>query len=421
MKVFKFGGASIKNVEAIKNMASIINHYKTERLVVVVSAMGKSTNFLEEIIRLSWNNESCVKEVERFQIFHEEICSNLFNGVHAIVSSKLGMWIDELKSKAFEPDKSKGFSWYYDQIVGIGELISSEIISEYLNFSGLPARWQDARSVVKTTSVFQEGIVDWPLTTELIKSTVQPVLQSKHMVVTQGFIGSTHDGATTTLGREGSDYSAAIFACALEAENVTIWKDVPGILNADPKIINSATLFPELSYVEAAELTYYGAKVIHPKTIKPLANKNIPLHVRCFDAPEGGGTVIYDVHHAVHQPSIIYKENQCLVSLKVKDFTFVNEHNLHLIFHVLAEKNIKINLMQNSAISISVTFDYNQEKLEALVQELSGEFEIYFNTGLEMMTIKNYTDEVLKEFTPKSKLLLEQRSRSNYRVLYEKG
>ena len=416
MKVFKFGGASVKSAAAIRNMIEIIKSYKEDSLVIVISAMGKSTNHLENILNLAIAEKNFSKELEEFTLYHLNIINEL--EAQPTLKSNVEIRINELRDHLNQTKKPE-YSKFYDQIVSYGELLSTTIIHDCLIQSGIISTWIDSRELIKTDNTFQDGKVDWKITCTNINKHIQESTDSKF--VTQGFIGSTIAGETTTLGREGSDYTAAIYASCLNAENVTIWKDVPGILNADPKIISDATLFSELPYNEASEMTFYGAKVIHPKTIKPLANKNIPLHVRCFEAPKEKGTVIHNCKIDNMPPVIIYKENQCLISFKEKDLSFVNEKGMSRILETLHELDWNIHIMQNSAISFSACLDYNSIKMEKLIKMLKDEFTILYNTGLQLVTLKNYSVESLEKYKPKGILLLEQISRNNYRVLVEKN
>ena len=415
MKVFKFGGASVKNSSAIRNMCEIIRSYQNEKLVVIVSAMGKSTNTLEGLINLSMKGLDYQFELSEFIKYHNDIFKDLLNDAHKKWIHNIDNYFDELRSLLEDKRNGSNYSQYYDKVVSYGELLSTTIISSYLNITGCSNKFLDARKLIKTDSTFQDGKVDWEETKSIIKSTIE--LDKDRLFITQGFIGSNSKGETTTLGREGSDYTAAIFASCLDAESVTIWKDVPGILNADPKIIKDAVLFSELPYNEASEMTYYGAKVIHPKTIKPLANKSIPLHVRCFDTPDKEGTIIHNCELEQILPVIIYKENQCLLSFKSKDLAFVNEKGLSIIFEALHNLDIVINIMQNSAISFSVCIDFNEQKINKLIEVLHDQFSILYNTCLQLVTIKNYNKETLDKYKPEGQFLLEQVSRSNFRVL----
>jgi len=412
MKIFKFGGASIKSADAIKNMCSIISNHASEQLIVVVSSMGKTTNALEECLSLKISNHSFNEKISEVKKYHLLIVEELFGSDHKFKAEVEHLFekLEEQLSNSYEYDK------LYDQVVSFGELLSSKIVAAYLMKCQNYVTWIDARRYIKTSSSFREGLVDWQLTEELMQHDLPEMLKTS-LLVTQGFIGSEVDGFTTTLGREGSDFSAAIFASSLNAKEVCVWKDVPGILNADPKLIKDAVLFDELPYHEAAEMTYYGASVIHPKTIKPLANKHIPLYVKCFDKPKASGTKIHDCILEKIPTCIIIKKDQILISFNVIDYTFINEGNLSLIFHELSEVDLKINIMQNSAISFSIVVDNQPEKIDRVLKKLKPYFEIRYNTGLQLITLKNYTLEKLDNYTKDKDILLEQISRNNYRLL----
>lgn len=412
MKVFKFGGASIKNATAIRNMCDIIRKHADEKLLVVVSAMGKTTNALEAILAAKKHKGNADDEIRDLLRYHIDICKDLFDDDHPIFSIVHAIF-DEL---THELHQSYHYNQLYDQVVAKGELLSSNIITAWLQQCGTHAHWIDAREYIRTDNNFRGGRVDWKLTEELILHDIAR-MAAESILITQGFIARSDNHFTTTLGREGSDFSAAIFAYCLNAESVTVWKDVPGILNADPKLIPDAILFNELPYQEAAEMTYYGASVIHPKTIKPLANKGIPLYVRSFDHPDAPGTAIHECKLEEIPPTIIIKNDQCLVSFKVLDFTFINEDNLSLIFKKLSKVDLKINIMQNSAISFSIVVDYEAGKLERLIESLKEHFDIRYNTGLKLITVKNYTKSQLDKYRNDQKILLEQISRNNYRAL----
>ncbi|MEQ8927691.1 MAG: aspartate kinase [Fulvivirga sp.] len=411
MKVFKFGGASLKSADAIKNMATIVRHNAQAELVVVVSAMGKTTNSLEELLSKYRKGES--SSLDLLKKYHLDICDSLFQDKNLITIKLEGLFSDLLTNLS---QTGLAYDQHYDQVICYGELLSSQIVSDYLIEAGLNISLVDSRKFVITDDNYRNGYVDWDETKKRITHLRLDLTEG--IVLTQGFIGGTKDGHTTTLGREGSDYTAAIYSFCLDAESMTVWKDVPGILNADPKRIKEAELFHEIAYKEASEMTYYGASVIHPKTIKPLANKNIPLFVRSFDHPERAGTIIHDCEVTLPTPSIIIKENQCLVSFNVLDYTFINEENLSLIFKELAVLDIKINIMQNSAISFSVVVDYREDKLEEMINVLKEHFDIKYNTGLELITIKNYRPDTIVQYRSGKNILLEQTSRNNYRALY---
>jgi aspartate kinase len=409
VNIFKFGGASIKNAEGIKNAAQIIKSQTKTGLLVVVSAMGKTTNALEQIVALSQSNKKHEKEIDQLKEYHTELARALF--LDEQMTGEISKSFDELNTKA---GKNSEADLFYDQIVSFGELIASQIVARYLIQEKIPATWLDARAYIKTDSTFREGKVNWDETKKQIN---QLGITAGQVMITQGFIGSTEDNLTTTLGREGSDFTAAIFGSCLKAQSVTIWKDVPGVMSADPKRITDAIVFDELPYKEAAEMTYFGASVIHPKTIKPLANQNIPLFVKSFLDPTLAGTKIHDCKVEKLPPLIVFKDNQCLVSCKVTDFTFVDETQIGIILKALTELNIRINVMQNSAISFSFCIDYRESKVLKLIEILSKNFEVYYNANLTLITIKNYDLKTSHEYRNLKGVILEQSSRSTLQVL----
>ncbi len=409
MNVFKFGGASLKSPAAIRNMAAIVKAHADRPLLVVVSAMGKTTNALEAIVALYRQGQSFEAELSALRSYHLSLAADLVT--NTAIHDEVADYFDQL-TQHLKPGPE---DQVYDQVVSFGELISSVIVHHFLVQSGVACTWKDARKIILTDSCFREGKVNWEATQRSIQN-LRPELANQ-ILLTQGFIGGTENGLTTTLGREGSDYTAAIFAACLGAASVTIWKDVPGVMTADPKRIPEATVFAELPYKEAAEMTYYGASVIHPKTIKPLALKGIPLHVKSFDNPALPGTVIHECHIEKIPPLIVFKENQCLVSCRVTDYTFINEQQLSLIFHALSELDVKINVMQNSAISFSFCIDYRENKLGALIETLRHHFDVFYNTNLLLITIKNYDEHIVEPYRKKTNLLLEQASRSTFQVL----
>jgi aspartate kinase len=318
---------------------------------------------------------------------------------------------------AIEDEPHDSYDFIYDQIVSIGELVSTRIVTAYLNKEGIKSQWLDVRSYIHTDNTYREGIVQWDKTKASISNDIPAMLQ-KGAVITQGFLGGTSENFTTTLGREGSDYTASIFAACLGAESVTTWKDVPGILNADPKFFPDTVKFDELSYSEAIEMTYYGASVIHPKTIKPLQNANIPLLVKPFTQPDAPGTVIKeDGTNKFEKPVIILKQNQVLLSISTKDYSFITEDHLSGIFGLFAQSQVKVNVMQTSALSFSVCFDFYEERFEKLLTSLKQEFKVKYNTGLTLITIRHYTQNSLKELTADKTILLEQISRNTAQVV----
>lgn len=416
MKVFKFGGASVKDAAAIINLAKIMEHFKDEPIVIVVSAMGKTTNALEEIFAAAYKQLPYATLLQNLLTYHNSIINGLF--LQEEIKNLLSQIEDLYNSITIELKKpeERNYNMAYDQIISKGEIASSLIVNAYLNKFGKKSNWIDARKFIRTDSTFREGEIDWVSTCSKINFLIPPLLDES-LVVTQGFIGADINGNTTTLGREGSDFTAAIIGSCLNVEEVIIWKDVDGILNADPKKVPNAKKYEKLPYQEAAEMAYYGASVIHPKTIKPLANKKIPLWVRPFNDANALGTCIFDCKVENLDPAIIFKPNQCLISFRVKDFTFINEKNLSLIFLVLDTLNIKINVMQNSAISFSICVDDQDYKINALLKRLNKEFDIFFNQGLELITLKNYNDVLVREISVQKEILLEQRSRNNFQIV----
>lgn len=413
MKVFKFGGASVKSAAGVRNIASIIRaHAGSEaKLLVVISAMGKTTDALERLVTLARGKKDYTHELQPLREYHNTMAAELIDDATAAQAHLAELFSDLEKALKQTGDDDM----VYDQVVSFGEILSTSIIAHFLKEQGLNARWIDAREYVATDASYREAKVDWKKTEKQVQL-LRPML-NEHIIITQGFIGRTADGLTATLGREGSDYSAAIFASCLQAQSVTIWKDVPGVMNADPKRLPGAVVFEELPFREAAEMTYYGANVIHPKTIKPLANKNIPLYVKNFTDPTLPGTKIHECKIDHLPPLIVFKENQCLISCKVTDYTFISEEQLSSIFHALTELDIRLNVLQNSAISFSFCIDYRESKLFKLIEKLQKNFEVYYNLGLTLITIKNYDEKTFETYRKHPGVLLEQSSRSTLQIL----
>jgi aspartate kinase len=418
MKVYKFGGASVKDAPSVKNVMSIISRTESD-LMVVISAMGKMTNAFEVLVKQYTEGAATGKSYDEIKTFHDTIIGELgLNDDEHFMSLYDGLF-DKLATKLSD-DSTDNFDYEYDQIVSFGELISTTIVSGYLNAQGVNNEWIDARKVVRTDDAYREGKVDWELTEALFKSKTGEFYQNadRTICITQGFLGHTNTGQTTTLGREGSDYSAGIAAWCLGAENVTIWKDVPGMLNADPKYFNNTERLPKISFREAIELSYYGASVIHPKTIKPLQNKDIPLYVKSFVNPDAEGTIIQKDITADHLvPSYIFKKDQTLISISPRDFSFIVEGNLRDIFEALHQCKINVNLMQNSAISFSICANEDETKMNHLMELLGKEYEIRYNTNLQLMTVRHYNEEILRTLKEDKEVLLEQRSRHTTRFV----
>lgn len=419
MKVFKFGGASVKDSAAIRNVAEIMSLFPNEEILVVVSAIGKSTNKLEEVNQAyqSMNKLPFLKSIAELEKFHLELVNDLFNATSNPIYNRIEGVFDNLKAK-FNSPYSQNFSLEYDQIVSLGEVLSSSILSAYLSEKDFSATWIDARELVQTDINYQEANVDWGKTEIAISSKMLPKFKEKKVLITQGFIGGTADGKTTTLGREGSDYSAAIFAYCCNAESVTIWKDVPGMLNADPKYFENTKKLDRISYKEALELSYYGASVIHPKTIKPLQNKGIPLYVKSFLEPLKEGTTIQEsTENDKLIPSFIVKHDQVLFSFTPHDFSFIVEENLSTIFKGLADCSAKINLMQNSALSFSILLDILKIDKEKILDRFQSDYNIKYNEGLELITIRHYDEETILKMTKGKVILVEQKTRETARFV----
>ncbi|HEX8516473.1 MAG TPA: aspartate kinase [Bacteroidia bacterium] len=411
MKVFKFGGASVKDAEAVKNVANILKFFPNEKITIVVSAMGKVTNALERLTDAFYykkeNAETVLSEIKKY---HFDILDQLFSDKDHSVFTEISNTFVEL-DWAIEDERSPDYNYDYDKIVSMGEIISSKIVSKYLNSAGVTNSWWDVRGLVQTDNTYREGKVDWELTQELVSKELVPYFKAQDIIVTQGFLGGTSENFTTTLGREGSDYTAAILAFTLNAESVTIWKDVPGVLNADPKWFDKTEKLDQISYQDAIELAYYGATVIHPKTIKPLQNKKIPLLVKSFLNPSEKGTIINDVQAPLPVPSFIFKVNQVLLSISPKDFSFIMEENLSAMFNLFAERQVKVNVMQNSAISFSVSVDNDERKVPELIKTLQQDYKVLYNEGLELITIRYYDQATIDRVTVDKMILLEVKSR----------
>jgi len=418
MKVFKFGGASVKDAAAVQNVADILQLYDGEKLAVVISAMGKTTNAMEEIAQAFWERDKSTFEtrVEERRQFHLNIMNNLFDDAEAPIYSEIVTEFDNLLAH-FDDLVSENFDFEYDQIVSLGEVVSTKIIAAYLNSRNLSCRWADARTLIATDRKFREAEVDWELSTTHFEERFIPEFETYNIQVTQGFIGS-NDNSTTTLGREGSDFTAGIIAYCCNAESVTIWKDVPGMLNADPKWFDNTVKLNQISFREAIELSYYGASVIHPKTVKPLQNKNIPLHVKSFVNPKAEGTVIQESMSKDHLiPSFIFKMDQVLFSFTPKDFSFIVEENLSDIFDRLAKANAKINLMQNSALSFSILVDAAKVNIPQMLELFEDSYQVKFNEDLELVTIRHYDQATIDRVTVDKDILLQQKTRETARLI----
>jgi aspartate kinase len=418
MQVFKFGGASVSSTERIKNVASILQSYKGGSLLVVISAMGKTTNALEKVVQSFMDGDSA-KALELFEAIKQE---------HNAVAEKLDMSAGDpvfahlqdfyTEAEWLLHDKPvRGYDYYYDQLVCIGELLSTTIVSHYFNKAGVVNQWLDVRDVVKTDDNFRDANINWAQTQQMVNIHVKPVFTTHPIILTQGFIGSTDENESTTLGREGSDYTAAVFANMLDAEQQVIWKDVEGVMNADPKQFADAQLITELNYDEVIEMAYYGAQVIHPKTIKPLQNKGIPLRVKCFLDPSLPGTIIHAQHLQHLPPIIVWKRGQVLLHLHSKDFSFVGEKPMSRLYELLAEVKVKPNLVQSGAVSLVICLDDRADKIEKLALGAAEWFEVLVEKGLSLLTIRHYQRDLLAQMTEGKDVVLLQQSQETVQVL----
>lgn len=418
MQVFKFGGASVNSVERIKNVAAIVRNFPGEKILIVISAMGKTTNALEKCAEAFFNNQ---KE-QSLQLFEQVKQQHLTTAKYLLVKNWLACE-QQLKDFFTEVewllhDKPvRDYDYYYDQVVCAGELISTAIVSAYLNEEGITNQWVDVRDIFRTDDEFRDANIDWDFTTRRINEDIVPLFNKNNLIITQGFIGSTDENESTTLGREGSDYSAAVFANILDAVSLSIWKDVEGVMNADPKQFASAQLISELNYDEVIEMAYYGAQVIHPKTIKPLQNKNIPLQVKCFLDPGLPGTVIHNKNINHLPPIIVLKEKQVLVHLHTQDFSFIGEQPMSRLYEIFAEIKLKPNLIQTGAVSLVVCLDDRTDKIEKLALAAAELFEVIVEKGLTLLTIRHYKEALLQELTTGKIIVLRQQSEDTVQVL----
>lgn len=416
MKVFKFGGASVKSAEAVKNVAKIIQLYPNDKIAIVVSAMGKTTNALEKLNRSIYYNSGDQKEtLEEITSYHKEIYLSLFPN-SSDFSTEIKEIFNEL-SALLSKHNEFSFDHLYDQVVSKGEMLSTRIINEYLYSRGSKSIWKDIRECIKTNHQHREGKVNWSLTENLIEDQFKDLFQSSDIILSQGFIAQSPNGFTTTLGREGSDYTASILAYCLHANDLTIWKDVPGVLNADPKWFDNTLKLDNLSYQDAIELAYYGASVIHPKTIQPLQQKSIPLHVKSFLNPNQEGTIIGQGSYDTLVPSFIFKMDQVIISIASKDFSFIAEDYLHQIFGTFADFGLKINLMQNSAISFLICVNNDKEKLEEVINRLNNKFKVEVEEGLELITIRYYDAATIERVSKNKDVILQQKGKRTIQLV----
>ena len=417
MNVYKFGGASVKDAAAVRNVIKILGENPGNNKVVVISAMGKTTNDLEAVINTYYaGNEEWKNLLHTVFEKHLTIINELFDTQKEEVINAVKLITDKT-AEFLSHNNSRHYNFIYDQVVSIGEYISTTIVSHFANKEGLKNTLLDAKDCVFTDNAYTEGKIDWRKTEKAIPEKVQ-LLTQQGFIITQGFVGCTPEDFTTTLGREGSDYTAAIFSYALNAERMTVWKDVEGIMNADPKEFPEAQFISELSYHEAIEMTYYGASVIHPKTIKPIQNKNIPLEVRSFvNSAKRGSVISANANSNFLPPVIIKKKQQVLLSFTVKDFSFIAEDHLSILFTKFAEHRLRINMMQNQAISFSVAVDFKREKIDNVIEELSNDFSITRNENLTLLTIRHYNESIVNKLTSGKDILLRQLSRTTLQLL----
>lgn len=418
MKVFKFGGASINSVERIQNLSRILQDYKDENILIVISAMGKITNALEKVAEAFYEG----KKEDALKLF-EQIKQNHLTTLKYTVTQEWEKATNELLNIFTEVewllhDKPvKDYNYYYDQIVCTGELMSTTILSFFLNEEKIKNKWIDVRDVLRTDDNFRDAMVDWMVTENQISEKILPLFKEANVVITQGFIGSTDENESTTLGREGSDYTAAVFANALNSESVTIWKDVEGVMNADPKDFKEAVTLPGLSYKEVIEMAYYGAQVIHPKTIKPLQNKDIPLFVKCFLDPQIPGTVISGKNSHELPPIIVYKRKQVLMTLQSKDFSFVEGAPVNKLNEILELVKIKPTLTQNAAISLFICADDIPEKIDDAALRCDALFDVTIERNLTLLTIRHYTGDFIKKLSKNKVIVLEQKTGETAQLL----
>jgi len=433
IQVFKFGGASVQDAAGVKNVATILRKYADIPIIAVVSAMGKTTNALEKVLNFYLQHDTfrLIETFNSIKEYHENILLELFPDTEHFVYKYMGSLFDQLRGYIrkghlySKPPSVSDYDFEYDQIVSFGELFSSSVLYYFLKEEGFGIAHLDVRDLIKTDRSYRDARVDWKTTSPLIQKHISRCFSregtGKRVALTQGFLGSDPEGNTTTLGREGSDFTAAIFAWSLQINEMTIWKDVPGVMNADPKWMKNTVKIDSISYREAIELAYYGASIIHPKTIKPLENANIVLRVKSFFDPESSGTIIENLPSwNIPVPIFIRKQNQALISISTRDFSFVLEDNLSQIFNILATFRVKVNMMQHSAISFSICVDADPVKIPRMLSVLKKEYQTRYNEDLELITIRHYQPETLATYFGSRNILMEQKSRNTLQVVMEK-
>ncbi|PKP13392.1 MAG: aspartate kinase [Bacteroidetes bacterium HGW-Bacteroidetes-3] len=413
MKIYKFGGASVKDAEGIKNVVRVLRNEGFKNTLIVISAMGKMTNAFEKIVSsCHLKTDDLQQNIQFVRDYHLTIMADLFENKSNLIFNEVEALFEEL-NKFLATNKSTDYNFIYDQIVGVGELLSTKIVSAYLNEIGIENQWVDVRNYLKTDDNYRDSYVNWKETNKNISK-----LSPNKLFITQGFLGADAQGNTTTLGREGSDYSAAIFAYCLNAKSLTIWKDVDGVLNADPRYFENALLLRQISYSEAIEMAFYGASVIHPKTLKPLENKNIPLYVRSFyNLDLSGTTVGKGVDLIPEVPCFILKENQVLVSISALDFSFMVEYNLSDIFKILHDNKLKVNLIQNSAISFSVCIEDKFNNFQHFLAAMKSKYKVSFTENVSLYTIRHATEKAIEEIEQKGEVLLKQATKGTVQII----
>jgi aspartate kinase len=418
MKIFKFGGASTNSFDRIQQLRYILQNHRDEKMLIVISAIGKMTNSLEKVVEEFYEgkNDEALRLFQKVKEYHLNQLKYLVTLQWKKATSQLTDFFTEVEWLLHDKPM-KNYDYYYDQVVCCGELLSSTLISYYLNENKIPNEWIDVRDILRTDNTFRQAKVDWEVSRKQAREKLLPLFDNTNFVITQGFIGSTDENESTTLGREGSDFTAAIFAELLDAESVTIWKDVNGVMNADPKDFPEAVTIGELSYKEVIEMAYYGAQVIHPKTIKPLQNKDIPLFVRSFLDLRLTGTVITQKSTTLLPPMIVYKHRQVLLTLQSVDFSFVEGKPTTFLYEVLRKLNIKPNLTQNTAISLIICMDDADKKIQEISQEVSEMFDVSVQKKLTLLTVRHYTDAMIEQLSENKEIILEQKTKDTVQLL----
>jgi aspartate kinase len=419
-RVFKFGGASIESAARVHNMAAIIEQHQQGPLLLIVSAMGKTTNALEKVAA-AFNAGKQTEATELFALVeaeHNARCQELLSGANCDNCIKALQNIYAEADWILNGVSERHPHYYYDQLVCLGELMSTTIVSHYFNANNISNHWFDVRDVIITDDTWREGKIEWDATQSNVDRIVKPLFQQHNILISQGFVGSTTDNESTTLGREGSDYTAAVFSNMLDAESQTIWKDVPSLLSGDPKIFKDVTAIPEISYYEVIEMSYYGAQVIHPKTIKPLQNKNIPLYVKCFLDSSLPGTIIrHEVSNVSYPPILVLKCDQTLLEVYSNNLSFITDEKLSDIYEIFHASKAKINVMQTAAVMFLACIDADAEKIAMLHEKLGREYRIEQTNGIELITIRHHNEQIIAELCKGKKIILQQKGEHTIRVL----